>query len=82
MSDANLDAGSKVFPTTIFNKVKLMAESILGCCGYFGAPIAPNGPCPSCPSKDLCQYITAHFAPKKLVRQKIEQLQAMTRERT
>lgn len=32
-----------------------MPESLPGCIGYYGAPIAPNGPCETCEVRDICK---------------------------
>jgi hypothetical protein len=33
-------------------------ESIPGCAGQYGAPIAENGPCERCFIKELCQKLS------------------------
>jgi len=39
-------------------------NTLPGCVGYFGAPLAPNGPCEKCSYAPLCKHVKANFVPK------------------
>ena len=58
-------------------------ESLAGCLGYFEAPLPPNGPCSTCPQREICRYVSKNFVPKerlKPILQRIERLQSIIRE--
>jgi len=49
-------------------KKNTAADSLPGCIGYHGFPLAPNGPCEKCAQADLCKRVKANFVPKAEVR--------------
>jgi len=42
-------------------------DSIPGCFGYHGFPIAPNGPCNDCPFDRICDHVSKFFISKDKV---------------
>jgi len=47
---------------------KNTADSLPGCIGSHGFPLAPNGPCEKCAQADLCKRVKANFVSKAEVR--------------
>jgi hypothetical protein len=59
------------------------ADTLPGCIGYFGAPLAPNGPCQKCPHLRLCKHVKTNFVPKTKLQPilaKVERLEVAVRE--
>jgi|GEM_PF-1642879 len=42
-----------------------MVNSLPSCFGYFGAPLAPNGPCEKCEYSEDCLKFAQRFTPKE-----------------
>jgi len=55
-------------------------ESLPGCLGYFEAPLPPNGPCRSCPQRELCRKVSIEFVPRKTVVEFISKIEAALKE--
>jgi len=36
-------------------KKNTVSDSLPGCIGYYGFPLAPNGPCEKCAQADFCR---------------------------
>lgn len=52
---------------------------IIECIGYYGFPIAPNGPCSKCKYNVLCQHIRQNFVPKTKLKPILERLEGLER---
>ena len=44
-------------------------NSLPGCVGFHGKPIAPNGPCERCRYEELCIHVNSNFVPKTALRE-------------
>jgi hypothetical protein len=39
-------------------------STLPGCVGFYGAPLAPNGPCEKCSYARLCKHVKVNFVAK------------------
>ena len=46
-----------------------MADTLPGCFGCYGVPIAPNGPCEKCRYAEDCKRYSRDYVPKESVAQ-------------
>jgi len=55
-------------------------ESIPGCLGLFESPIPPNGPCETCPLRDVCRYVARNFVSRRTVLERLSKIEAILKE--
>jgi hypothetical protein len=55
------------------------ADTLASCIGYFGAPLAPNGPCENCNHAPLCKHVKANFVPKTKLQPILARLEEIER---